>query len=123
MQNLLVKLRGNGQSYIALNLKGAYLAGADLADADFTEADLSQATLEGANLEWANLTKTQSLGTNFRQTILTGATLEAWNIDSTTNLEGVICEYVFFTPQSARATPQQRQLCSRRIQQTLSRST
>ena len=95
VQNLLITLRGHGQSYLGLNLKGAYLAGADLAEADFTEADLSQATLAGATLERAILTKTQALGTDFRQTILTGATLEAWNIDSTTQLDGAICDFVY----------------------------
>ena len=95
VQNLLVTLRGSGQSYVGLNLKGACLAGADLSDADLTEADLSNATLEGATLERATLIKTQALGTNFYQAILTGATLEAWNIDSTTNIDGAICDYVY----------------------------
>ncbi|MBW4481545.1 MAG: pentapeptide repeat-containing protein [Tildeniella torsiva UHER 1998/13D] len=95
VRNLLFTLRGSGKTYIGLNLKGAYLVGADLADADLTEADLSQATLEGATLARANLSKTQALGTNFHQTILTGVTLEAWNIDSTTNLDGAICDYVY----------------------------
>lgn len=95
VQNLLITLRGQHQSYVGLNLQGASLIGADLANADFTEADLSQATLEGAILERANLTKTQALDTCFHQTILTGATLEAWNIDSTTHLGGAICDYVY----------------------------
>lgn len=105
VQNLLIILRGSGQSYSGLNLKGAYLAGADLADADFTEADISQATLEGATLERANLTKTQALGTNFHQTILTGATLEAWNIDSTTNLDGAICDYIYLLRNQQERRP------------------
>jgi uncharacterized protein YjbI with pentapeptide repeats len=95
VRSLLITLRGNQQPYAGLNLKGASLIGADLADADFTEADLSQATLEGATLERANLTKTQALGTCFHQAILTGAILEAWNIDSTTHLDGAICDYVY----------------------------
>lgn len=95
IRNLLVTLRGSGQSYAGFNLKGVHLAGADLSDVDFAEADISNATLEGATLERANLTKTQALGTNFHQTILTGATLEAWNIDSTTKLDGAICDYVY----------------------------
>ena len=102
VQNLLINLRSSGQAYAGLNLKGAYLADADLADTDFTEADLSNATLEGATLERANLTKTQALGTNFRRTILTGATLEAWNIDDKTELskpgtktEWTVCDYVY----------------------------
>jgi uncharacterized protein YjbI with pentapeptide repeats len=95
VQNLLVTLRGHGQSYIGVNLKGAYLAGADLTDANFTEADLSHATLEGADLQRANFTKTQALGTQFRQADLTGACLESWNIDSTTQLTDAMCEHIY----------------------------
>ena len=59
-----------------------------------TEADVSEATFEHAWLERANLTKIQALKTNFQEARLTGACLEAWNIDSTTQLQGVICNYV-----------------------------
>ena len=93
--NLLTTHRGSGQTYTGKSLKGASLAGADLSDATFTEADLSQADLTGADLQRANLTKTQALGTQFRQANLTGACLEAWNIDSTTQLEGAVCEHVY----------------------------
>lgn len=104
VQDLLITLRGRGKDYSNKNLKGANLAGADLVGANFTEADLSQATLEGAELQQANLTKTQVLGTQFRQANLTGACLEAWNIDSTTQLDGALCDYVYLLkpPQERR---------------------
>ena len=95
VRELAVTHRGKGQSYKGLDLSGIHLAGADLSDADLTEADLSSATLEGAWLERVNLTRSQALGTNFHQAQLTGACLEAWNIDSTTQLEGAICEYAY----------------------------
>jgi uncharacterized protein YjbI with pentapeptide repeats len=95
VRDLVVTHRGAKQSYIECNLKGANLVGADLNDADLTEADISGATLQGAWLERANLTKTQALNTNFNQAHLTGACLEAWNIGSTTQLDGVICDYVY----------------------------
>lgn len=104
VQDLLITLRGRGKAYWGKNLKGANLVGADLVGADFTEADLSQATLEGAELQQANLTKTQVLGTGFRQANLTGACLEAWNIDSTTQLDGTLCDYIYLLkpPQERR---------------------
>jgi uncharacterized protein YjbI with pentapeptide repeats len=95
VRDLVVTHRGAKQSYIGCNLKGANLIGADLNDADLTEADISGANLEGAWLERANLTKTQALNTNFHEARLTGACLEAWNIDSTTQLDGAICDYVY----------------------------
>lgn len=95
IRELVVTHRGANQFYVGLNLKGIYLAGADLSGADLTEADLSDATFEGAWLERANLTKAQALNTNFNRARLTAACLEAWNIDSSTQLEGAICQYVY----------------------------
>ncbi|HEY9607635.1 MAG TPA: pentapeptide repeat-containing protein [Allocoleopsis sp.] len=95
VRDLVVTHRGAKQSYVGCNLKGANLVGADLNDSDLTEADISGANLQGAWLERANLTKTQALNTNFHEVHLTGACIEAWNIDSTTQLDGAICDYVY----------------------------
>jgi len=105
VRDLLVTHRGQGKSYARCNLQGANLVGADLSDANLKEADISQATLEGAWLERANLTKTQALGTNFHQTTLTGACLESWNIDSTTQLDGAICDYVYLLKHQQERRP------------------
>lgn len=83
------------KSFAGLNLKGAYLVKVDLSNIDFTEADLSHATLEDANLTEANLTRVQALDVEFKGAILTGACLEAWNIDSTTQLVGTKAKYVY----------------------------
>jgi uncharacterized protein YjbI with pentapeptide repeats len=66
-----------------------------LRGADLRGVNLSDAVLKGACLENANLKGSQCLGTNFEGAHLTGATLEAWNIDHTTNLQDVDCEYVY----------------------------
>ncbi|MGF1514907.1 MAG: pentapeptide repeat-containing protein [Elainellaceae cyanobacterium] len=102
---LLTTHRGSGQDYTGKSLKGANIAGADLTDAIFTEADLSQADLTGASLSRATLTKTQALATQFRQADLTGACLEAWNIDSTTQLDGAVCEHVYLLRNQQERRP------------------
>jgi uncharacterized protein YjbI with pentapeptide repeats len=81
--------------FIGAKLNGADLKNAQLSSANFTEADISGADLENARLEDASLIKTQALETNFHQAILTGACLEAWNINSKTALQDVDCKYVF----------------------------
>jgi uncharacterized protein YjbI with pentapeptide repeats len=95
VRKLLVTGQGNQQDYRGKNLKGACLIGADLGAADLTEADISGASLENADLTGANLTKIQALGSNFKGTVLTGACIESWHIDSTTQLDGVVCDYVY----------------------------
>ncbi|NEO74169.1 pentapeptide repeat-containing protein [Moorena sp. SIO3H5] len=88
---------GNGyhNNYSNTNLRGANLKGANLNKANLNKADISEATLEKANLKDANLTEAQAIGTDFTHAYLTGACLEAWNIDSTTTLTNVDCQYVF----------------------------
>ena len=68
---------------------------ADLSEAILVQADLNGADFRGANLTNANLTRTQSVGTNFQEAIFTGACIEYWNIKPPTNLDGIICDYIY----------------------------
>jgi uncharacterized protein YjbI with pentapeptide repeats len=96
VQDLLVSGNGYGKSYVNANLRGANLNGADLSNANLTNVDLSQATLKDACLQGAILTQTQAIATNFSHAQLTGVCgLETWNIDSTTQLQGVDCRWVY----------------------------
>lgn len=105
VRDLIVTHWGANQSYLGCNFKGANLIGANLNDANLTEADISGATLERAWLERANLTKTQALNTNFHEANLTGACLESWNINSTTQLDAAICNYVYLLNNQKERRP------------------
>ena len=91
---LLTTEQGINQNFSKFNLRGANLDSAQLNGANFKNADLSQASLCHADLQHANLTELQAVGTDFTKAYLTGACLEAWNIDQA-NLEGIDCAFYF----------------------------
>ncbi|MEO1185753.1 MAG: pentapeptide repeat-containing protein, partial [Cyanobacteria bacterium J06636_27] len=104
IRDLLVTKKAQ-KSYYGCNLKGANLSAADLSYTDLTVADISEADFSNSNLEGANLTQTQAVGTNFQQANLTAACLSAWNIDSTTNIDEVICDYVYLENNQQERRP------------------
>jgi len=73
-----------------INFKGAKLRKTNLSGQDLNKQDLSETDLTGANLS-----RVQALATNFQGATLTGACIEDWNINRETNLDDVICEYVY----------------------------
>lgn len=93
--SLLVTGNGRKKNYEGVNLQGANLTGADLSGANLREVDLRHATLRGANLERANLTLANAVGTDFENALMTGACLDRWAIDATTNLNRVDCRYIY----------------------------
>jgi uncharacterized protein YjbI with pentapeptide repeats len=105
VRDLLTSHRGERRSYVGCDLRGAYLVEAALAAADFTDANLQNANLSGAWLDRANLTRVQAIGTDLRNCHLTAACLEAWNIDQTTQLAGIDCEFVYLLDQQQERSP------------------
>ncbi len=84
-----------GAKLSSADLSRANLTGADLRGANLNGADLSRANLSSADLRDANLRAVRALATYFDGATLTGTCIEDWNINSETNLENVICEYIY----------------------------
>lgn len=95
VRQLVTTANGNGQSYSGCRLRGAHLAQASLIGADFTGADLSQANLRQAQLQDAIFVRTQAVGCCFEGAQLTGSCIESWNIDTSTQINDVVCDYVY----------------------------
>ncbi|MCP4108520.1 MAG: pentapeptide repeat-containing protein [Desulfobacteraceae bacterium] len=108
VRELLVTGKTEIKSFTGIDLKGAYLADINLDGINFTEADLSGATFENTSLKNTNLSKVQCFGVEFRDADLTGACLESWNTDSTTQLEGVKCDYIYFDNERTKRFPKDR---------------
>jgi hypothetical protein len=71
-----------------------------LSDYNFNGKDLS-----GVNFSHANLSRIQALGTNLAGAILTGACIEDWHINNQTNLDGIICDYVYLKQNQQERRP------------------
>ncbi|BAQ60632.1 pentapeptide repeat family protein [Geminocystis sp. NIES-3708] len=79
-----------GAKLISTSLCNAKLFASTLEQADLTSADLTKADLRSTNL-----CAVQAIFTNFQKAKLTGACIEDWNINSYTNLDEVICDYIY----------------------------
>ncbi|MEO0535902.1 MAG: pentapeptide repeat-containing protein [Cyanobacteria bacterium P01_A01_bin.123] len=87
------------------NLRRADLSDANLINAILNGADLNGADLSSAELNMADLSGAQALGANFQGATLTGACIKDWNINSETNLEGVVCEYIYLKRNQQERRP------------------
>ncbi|MBD2297403.1 pentapeptide repeat-containing protein [Nostoc sp. FACHB-190] len=76
---------------ININMKDVNLYGTDLEGVDLRYGDLSYADLRNANLSYL-----EAIGTDFSNADLTGACIANWNIDSSTNLNYVKCDYIYY---------------------------
>ncbi|NET58346.1 MAG: hypothetical protein F6K47_19975 [Symploca sp. SIO2E6] len=84
-----------GANFTSSVLKDGTLQGADLTDAVLTGADLNGTNLQDTNLSRVKLKQAQLDGADLTGATLTGATIEDWGITTTTQLNGVRCDYVF----------------------------
>jgi len=78
-----------------VDLNGFDLSYADLSDSRLRFADLTAASLRSANLSRSNLSHSRNVGADFEQATLTGACIDNWSVDSSTNLKNIICDYVY----------------------------
>ncbi len=77
------------------DLRGANLSEADLRGAKLIYANLSDTNLTAANLSRTDLVRVQALKTNFQNANLTGACIADWYINSETQFDNVVCEYIY----------------------------
>lgn len=77
------------------DLQDAYMSKAELRRANLTEANLARADCSEAILIAADLTRANVSGTNLEGCFLTGACLQEWQISDQTNLENLVCDYIY----------------------------
>ncbi len=93
--NLIGNVPGQGLDLGKVNIRQATFDKANLSKTNLSGQNISEQNFRGANLRGANLSRIEALGTDFRDAIFTEACIEDWNINSQTNLNGVICDHVY----------------------------
>ena len=88
-----------------IDLSQTQLIEVDLRNKNLEESNLNNADLSKANLSNANLRRIQAIGTNFCNAILTGACVEDWHTNIQTNLNDVICEYIYLKQNKQERRP------------------
>ena len=84
---------------------GTNLSRAVFQNTDFIDANLSTSDFSQSNLRKAQLVRTQALDTNFNKATFTGACLVDCHTNSATNLDDVICEYVYLQHNQQERRP------------------
>jgi uncharacterized protein YjbI with pentapeptide repeats len=85
----------NAANLSSANLNAANLSSANLNAANLEGGELSSAILLSANLSNANLSFISAIKTNFQRAILTGVCIKDWHINADTNLQDVVCDYIY----------------------------
>jgi len=96
---------GADQDLTKADLRGGNLDGANLQRTNLRLADLSQASFRYANLREANLTEVNAVNADLSYATLTGACVENWNIDATTQLAEVDCQYIYLLNNQKERRP------------------
>ncbi|MEM9090460.1 MAG: pentapeptide repeat-containing protein [Cyanobacteria bacterium P01_F01_bin.53] len=89
------------------HLRGTHLRGIHLCETHLRGFELSGFDLSDTNLSRADLSKAQALGTSFKGAIFTGACIEDWNINSSTEFDSAICEYVYLKCDQRERRPRE----------------
>ncbi|MDJ0616269.1 MAG: pentapeptide repeat-containing protein [Calothrix sp. MO_192.B10] len=106
LRQLLITKDLHNQVYDGWNLQGLNLQGANLQDVSLIGANLRDSNLQDADISRAKLVQAQLDKTDFRGANLTGAYIGDWRITPQTNLNGVICDYIFMrVPTSVDPNP------------------
>ena len=108
--NNIISLMCNLNSRIDLDLSHEDISNLDLANAQLENCNLSYANLReavliNANLKNANLTEVNAVNADLSYATLTGACVENWNIDATTQLAEVDCQYIYLLNNQKERRP------------------
>lgn len=92
---LLISRNGQQQNFDYYDLRHLNLDYANLQDASFIGADLSNSSLNQADLTGAKLARAKLHQASLNAANLTGTVIEDWGISTDTQLDNIICDFIY----------------------------
>ena len=90
IRQLVISRQGQNERFDGEDLRNINLQNAILTNASFFRAKLNETNLQDAELSNTNFLEADLCGAT-----LTGASIQDWNVNNQTNLEDIVCKYVF----------------------------
>ena len=90
---------------IRADLRQVCLTQAICEETQFIETKLGTSNFYKADATGANFYKADAIGVDFQHAILTGACIEDWNINSATNLDGIVCDHIYLRENHQERRP------------------
>ena len=107
IRQLVLERKTPLRDFAFFNLRGMVFTGLDLSGCNFYHADISEADFRGCDLKDCNFTEAMALGTLFDHAIFTGAILDNWSVDKTTQFSGAKSAYVWLKQNKTEHNPPQ----------------
>ena len=95
VRQLLITGQGQNKNFYRLVLRYVNLHGSNLENTSFIDTDFYQSSLKEANLSRTILVRTNLGKADLRGANLTGSCIQDWVITESTQLDGIICDYVY----------------------------
>jgi uncharacterized protein YjbI with pentapeptide repeats len=107
VRQMVLDAKTSVRNFDYYNLRGMVFSHLDLQGINFYHADISEADFRGCNLTDCDLTETMALGTLFNNANFTGATIDNWSIDKTTQFNRAHCDFVYLKRDKSERNPPQ----------------
>jgi uncharacterized protein YjbI with pentapeptide repeats len=95
---LLTQKSGVDQMLFSEDLSNQDLSGARFIKSKFRQADFTNSNLRNSDFTLADLSHAKMGGADLCNATLTGVCIQNWSINSETKFDGIICDYIYLTP-------------------------
>jgi uncharacterized protein YjbI with pentapeptide repeats len=95
---LLTQKSGVDQMLLSEDLSNQDLSDGRFIKSKFLQVDFTNSNLRNSDFTLSDLSNAKMSGADLRNATLTGICIQNWSINSKTKFDGIICDYIYLTP-------------------------